>query len=60
VINPLAGLQEAAITYPWWVVIGLAVVAVACWLTERAAPTGGPSSSAAVAGACSARSRVPR
>ncbi|MEJ5913504.1 HupE/UreJ family protein [Pseudokineococcus sp. 1T1Z-3] len=37
--NPLAGLEEAAIGHPWWVVAGFAVLALTCWAAWR--PTSG-------------------
>ena len=33
--NPLAGVEDAAITHPWSVIAGLAAVATACWLVDR-------------------------
>ncbi|WP_100499326.1 HupE/UreJ family protein [Geodermatophilus chilensis] len=36
--NPLAGAEEAVIGHPWYVVIGLALGAVACRLADRRAP----------------------
>ena len=33
--NPLAGVEEAVIGSPWWVVAGLALVAVCCRLLDR-------------------------
>ena len=33
--NPLAGLEDAALGHPWWVVAELAAVAVGCRLLDR-------------------------
>jgi hypothetical protein len=33
--NPLAGVEDALISHPWWAVAGLAVVAVFCWPVDR-------------------------
>ena len=33
--NPLAGVEAAVIGHPWYVVVGLAVVAVCCWSADR-------------------------
>jgi hypothetical protein len=35
VANPLAGVEQAVIGHPWWVVAGLAAVAASCWLAEH-------------------------
>lgn len=37
--NPLATVEQALISHPWWVVACLAVVAVCCWLLDRRLPT---------------------
>jgi hypothetical protein len=33
--NPLGAVEDAFVDHPWWVVVGLAVVAVGCWLGDR-------------------------
>lgn len=33
--SPFQGVEDAAVAHPWWVVAGLAAVAVACRLTDR-------------------------
>ena len=40
--DPLAGAEEAVVGHPWYVVVGLALVAVACRLADRRAPAGPP------------------
>jgi len=58
--NPLAGVEGAAITHPWRVVSGLAVVAAACWLMDRPTPAeGGPASPAALTRAGGGTGRLP-
>jgi hypothetical protein len=40
--NPLAGLEDAVIGHPWWVVAGLAALAVGCRLLDGRSATPPP------------------
>ncbi|WP_369137415.1 HupE/UreJ family protein [Modestobacter versicolor] len=33
--DPLAGAEEALVSHPWWVVLGMAVLAAAGWVADR-------------------------